>query len=53
MKEEAVNEGDMTGQRLTGDDYENLGRKHYLEGRIVFPGLGIFSGFGSLVLEIG
>jgi hypothetical protein len=43
----------MTGQRLTGEDYENLGRKHYFEGRTVFPDEGIFSGFGSLVLEFG
>jgi hypothetical protein len=29
--------GYMTGKSPTGEDYENLGRKHYFEGRIVFP----------------
>jgi hypothetical protein len=38
-----VNEGDMTGQRLTGDDYEILGRKHYFEKEDCIS-WGIFSG---------
>jgi hypothetical protein len=45
--------GDMTGQRPTGDYYENLGRKHYFGEGLYFLVWGIFSGFGSLVLEIG
>jgi hypothetical protein len=29
MKEEAVNEEDMTGQRPSREDYEILGKEHY------------------------
>jgi hypothetical protein len=42
----------MTGQRLTGEDYENLGRKHYFGGGLYFL-VWIFFWFWSLVLEIG
>jgi hypothetical protein len=34
-------------------DYENLGRKHYLEGRTVFPSLGYFLVLGVWFWRLG
>jgi hypothetical protein len=47
-------EEDMRGQRPSGEDYENLGRKHYFERRTVFPGLDIFlvGEFGWIVTGV-
>jgi hypothetical protein len=42
---------DMTGKSPIGDHYENLGRKHYFGREDCISCFGIFSGFGSLVLE--
>jgi hypothetical protein len=45
--------GDMTGQRPSGGDYENLGRKHYFGEDCIFWFGGDIFWFWSLVLEIG
>jgi hypothetical protein len=47
MKEEVVNEGDMTGQRPSGKDYEKLGGE---ECNLV---VGYFSGFGVWFWRLG
>jgi hypothetical protein len=62
MRKEVVNEGDMTGQRLMGDHYENFGRKHYLGGEDCISCLAYFLVLGVLgsgarnphgILELG
>jgi hypothetical protein len=48
-------EGDMTGQRPSGDYYEILGRGALLEERTVFSvfSVGYFSGFGVWFWSLG
>jgi hypothetical protein len=53
MMEEVVNEWDMIGQRLMGEDYEILEEEAFRGRRTVFLAVEYFSGFESSVLEIG